>query len=95
MGEDNLKSPVNGIITQSFSLEFLETPLSRYYVTNLPRNKEKVSAMTNLLQYLIQQEVIIQVPKHQEAHTGFLFTHLPSEETFWKALTDTKTKSIQ
>ena len=65
---------VKNIISQGYKLEFSECPPSRFYITALPRDQEKASAMMNLLQDLIQQEVIIQVPKQQEGR-GF-YSHI-------------------
>ncbi|XP_040181102.1 enolase-phosphatase E1 isoform X1 [Rana temporaria] len=71
---------VKNIIAQGYNLEFSECPPSRFYVAALPRDQEKSSAMTSLLKDLIQQEVIVQVPK-QEGR-GVLLPYSPGEKTF-------------
>lgn len=63
-------------------MEFSETPQSRFYIVNLPKDKEKALAMVSLLQDLTQQEVIIQVPKHQEGqcfYSHIFLVRKPSE----------------
>lgn len=67
---------VLGVVDRGYTLEFSESPPSRFLITHLPKDKQKVKALPLLVGEWVDQGVSVPVPVSKEEEGKGFYSHV-------------------